>query len=143
MGKGGSIPQEVWHALAKTTNSTRSCYHNFYIELDPTNGAAATVAPDATAYPHRGTGFITMQQVIRGSESAVAKHTEQSAFMLREMTQHVPKRGYYNYLDKSLDQYGAVSRDYYYGSNADTVDEYLREYTKRINGGSAWELQRQ
>jgi hypothetical protein len=142
MGAGGVIPQEVWDALAN-----ESLYHNYYIELDPTNGAAATVAPNATAFPHRDAGFITLQQVIHGSESEVARATEQSAAMMRAMTEHVPKLGYYNYLDKQMmDHYGAVPRDAYYGSNADTVEEYLREYCEQIDGCtrcSSWELRRQ
>merc|ERR1719343_1590850 len=79
------------------------------------------------------------------AEQELAGQVSQSAELMKAMTQHVPKRGYYNYLDKRMHQYSAVPRDAYYGGNADTVEAYLREYTDHINGCErcgSWELKR-
>ncbi len=67
---------------------------------------------------------------------------------MRAVTAHVPRLGYYNYLDKSMHQYSGVPRDAYYGSNADNVEAYVRKYTEGLglNGGcsrcDSWELAR-
>jgi hypothetical protein len=139
MGATGEIPQGVWDSLAQ-----QDMYQSFYAEIDPSNGAMADVPANATAYPHRGKGFVTLQQVMRAdTREEIQPHISQSAELWRQMTSYVPKLGYYNYLDKQMDAYGGVPREAYYGENADTVDEYLREYTEGLNGCQrceSWEL---
>jgi FAD/FMN-containing dehydrogenase len=144
-GAGGHVPQGVWDALAK-----EEMYDNYYVEIDPSNGFAGTVAADATAYPHRDAGFVTLQYVMRGSAAHpdISDYIQQSAETMRAVTAHVPRLGYYNYLDKSMHQYSGVPRDAYYGSNADNVEAYVRKYTEGLglNGGcsrcDSWELAR-
>lgn len=138
MGAGGSIPQPVWDALAQ-----ENMYLNYYVEIDPTNGFASTIAPEATAYPHRDAGFVMLQQVMRGSD--VSALLGQSAALMEAMTAHVPALGYYNYQDKSMGQYAGIPRNAYYGANAERVEAYLREYTEDVNGCercNSWELSR-
>ena len=142
LGAGGRVPQGVWDALAED-----NMYNSYYVEIDPSNGFAGTVAKDATAYPHRDSGSVTLQYVMRGSGD-ISSFVQQSAETMRAITAHVPRLGYYNYLDKNMHQYSGVPRDAYYGSNADQVEAYVREYTEGLGlpGGcsrcSSWELAR-
>lgn len=136
-GENG-VPQALWDALAWTKMNVPghpSWKYPFFIEIDPSNGFAGEIAPNATAYPHRGAGFVTLQQVMRsGSKSDIESLMSQSAALFQNVTQYAPEKGgYYNYLDKDMGAYGAVPRHSYYGANADTVEDYLREYTEGIS----------
>jgi len=146
MGKGGRVPQGVWDSLAQ-----QKYYNMFYVELDPTNGATADIAVNATAYPHRDKGFITMQQVMRGQSNAppLSDQMSMSLSMMKSLTSYVPALGYYNYLDKGMNEYNAVPRDAYYGPNADRVLQYTKQYTEGLglaNGCDrcrSWEIRPQ
>jgi hypothetical protein len=149
-GENGTVSPELWDTLAGTSMNVPdpSYTHNFYIEIDPTNGFMANISSNATAYPHRGAGFVTIQQVMRSpSKDQIESFISQSAALFKNMTQYAPEKGaYYNYLDKDMGAYGAVPRHSYYGANADRVETYVREYTEGINmqGGCSrcrsWEL---
>jgi hypothetical protein len=128
MGGGGVIPRGVWDTLG-----SQNMYTNFYVEIDPSNGATATVPSNATAYPHRDPGFITLQQNMRAyGDDEITNMMSESAEMMKGMTQYVPKLGYYNYLDKQMHDYGAIPRDAYYGDNIHMLITYLKEYTGGI-----------
>jgi hypothetical protein len=150
-GENGVRP-ELWDTLARTSMNvpgpSPSKNNNFYIEIDPTNGFMANISSNATAFPHRGAGFVTIQQVMRSlRKDLIESFISQSAALFANMTQYAPEKGaYYNYLDKDMSAYGAVPRHSYYGANADRVEAYVREYTEGINmqGGCgrcrSWEL---
>jgi len=141
-GAGGRVPQGVWDALAED-----NMYNGYFVEIEPSNGFAGTVAKDATAYPHRDTGSITLQ-IVMASSGDISGFVRQSAETMRAITAHVPRLGYYNYLDKNMHQYSGLPRDAYYGGNADKVEAYVREYTDGLDlhGGcsrrNSWELAR-
>lgn len=141
-GKDKFVPDSLFHTLANVDFDM----DNFYMEFDPTNGAAAMVPSDATAFPWRDPGYVLMQKVQRAvSRDEIQAKIDSSAEFMRELTADVPIKGYYNYLDKNMSSYGGVPRDTYYGQNADRVEEYLREYTEGIspNGCArcdSWEL---
>jgi hypothetical protein len=137
-GENG-VPQALWDALAWTSMDVPgpdpSWKYPFFIEIDPSNGFTGEIAPNATAYPFRGAGFVTLQQVMRSdSKGDIESLMSQSAALFENVTQYAPEKGaYYNYLDKDMGAYGAVPRHSYYGANADTVEDYLREYTEGIS----------
>lgn len=149
-GKGKTVPDSVWNTLARVPVH----HNNFYMELDPSNGAMADVPSNATAYPWRDPGYVTLQQVMRGpvrsASTAIEDLMADSARIFRSLTADVPeKSGYYNYLDKDMKAYGAIPREAYYGPNAATVEKYLREYTEGLSPNypngckrcDSWELQ--
>jgi len=142
IGKGSAVPQGVWNTLAQLDVSRIGIWINF----TPTNGVTAEMPSNATAYPHRDAGYVTMQQVMISETLAdVNEQMLESATMMTRLTAEVPLAGYYNYLDKNMNQYGGTPREAYYGTNADRVDTYLREYTIGVNPNrcercDSWEL---
>jgi len=142
VGKESAVPQGVWNTLAQLDVSRSG----FWINFTPTNGVTAEVPSNATAYPHRDAGYVTMQQVmISDTFVDIEARMLESATMMTRLTAEVPAAGYYNYLDRNMNQYGAIPREAYYGTNADLVDTYLKEYTVGVNPNGcercdSWEL---
>lgn len=144
VGKGSVVPWGVWNTLAQLDLSR----FGYWINFTPTNGVTAEMPSNATAYPHRDAGYVTMQQVM-GSETLADIEAQmlESATMMTRLTAEVPAAGYYNYLDRNMNQYGGTPREAYYGTNADHVDTYLKEYTIGVNPNgcercNSWELRR-
>merc|ERR1719189_1118018 len=142
VGKGSVVPQGVWNTLSQLDMTRIGIWINF----TPTNGVTAEKLSNATAYPHRDAGYVTMQQVhISETFADVEAQMLESATMMTQLAAEVPMAGYYNYLDKHMNQYGGNAREAYYQTNADLVDTYLTEYTVGVNPNGCercdtWEL---
>jgi len=122
----------------------------FYLMIDPSNGAAAEVGQLDTAYPWRGADEMTMQVVAKWDDST-STHAYGKAntnptllgfnFMLiADLQPYVGTRSYYNYADENMPG-GAIPLFSYFGPNANRVRSIVNKHSDwRFDPSSEWEL---
>lgn len=103
----------------------RQSWH-FYLQIDPTNGYAATIAPEATPYPHRNSADMTMQVIAKwgsgdsdGETANPRSNPTLEAFnylLVARLQPYVGTAAYYNYLDDNMPG-GVVPGEAYFGNN--------------------------
>jgi len=119
-------------------------FWNFYLQVDPSNGAAGDVAPDATPYPWRSPYHMTLPVIAKWSKtSSWADKDRLQGFNYLIISRLQPYQGtssYYNYADDDMPG-GAIPLYAYFGSNAERVLEIRDKYKdKRFSVDSIWEL---
>ncbi len=93
--------------------------------MESYGGAVNRVAPEDTAFPHRGTTRFCMQYFAEWSapSSTVAK-TNAVRAVHQAMRPHLPGRCYVNYADQDLTNWA----DAYYGSNLPRLQQVKKTY---------------
>jgi hypothetical protein len=117
----------------------------FYLQIDPTNGAAAKLSPEETAYPWRGGRHMIMQvsSSWEGSLSGFApdRHGLDAVHVYNLVKALEPEASnctYYNYQDKHP-PHGQAPLSSYWGPNAQRVKSISKMYMS-LGFKDAWEL---
>mmetsp|Transcript_97056 Transcript_97056/g.190580 ORF Transcript_97056/g.190580 Transcript_97056/m.190580 type:complete len:296 (+) Transcript_97056:3-890(+) len=115
----------------------------FYLQVDPTNGFAANVAPDATAYPWRFQDSMTLQVIAKWPENLVQESSTLMGFnelLISALQPYVGSDSYYNYADEDMPG-GAVPLLSYFGPNAAALLDARNRYSSTPLGeGTKWFL---
>lgn len=119
-------------------------FWNFYLQIDPANGAAGDVSWDATPYPWRGLEHVTMQVIAKwDGTTTVRKNPTLEAFnflLVSVMQPFVGSRSYYNYADADMPG-GAIPLFSYFGRNAERVLRIRERFAdRRVSHDREWEL---
>merc|ERR1712217_83134 len=116
----------------------------FYLQIDPTNGAAAQLPPEATAYPWRGGRHMVMQVSSRweGNITNYRHHHGAAAMHVYDLVEALQPEAsnctYYNYQDKHPPR-GYAPLSSYWGPNAQRVKSISKMYMS-LGFKDAWEL---
>lgn len=97
--------------------------YDFYIQIDPADGAINKLSPTATPYPHRGQNYMSMQMHAVWSEMTDDYPVEFTKESINTITPHAKSAGQYiNYIDCDLG-----SMEGYFGQNAQQVSKLIKE----------------
>jgi hypothetical protein len=116
----------------------------FYLQIDPTNGAAAKLSPEATAYPWRGGRHMVMQVSSRwnGNITGYRYQHGMAAVHVYDLVEALQPEAsnctYYNYQDKHPPR-GHAPLSSYWGPNAQRVKSISKMYMS-LGFKDAWEL---
>jgi len=115
----------------------------FYLQIDPSNGAAGDVKSTDTAYPWRGGDDMTLQVIAKWPNSEHFPHHTLETLnhhIIGVLQPFVGTRSYYNYADDNMPG-GAIPLFSYFGANAPRVLAIRRKYMDlRPVSGNEWEL---
>ncbi len=125
---------------------------SFYLQIDPTNGAAGEASPTETVYPWRGEEEMTLQVIAKWDSGSVGAGKLQgnpfdnptlqgfNYLLIAKMQPYVGTRSYYNYADDDMPG-GTVPLFSYFGQNAQRVLDISNKYADWRNDNSTmWEL---
>ncbi|MFE1319768.1 FAD-binding oxidoreductase [Kitasatospora phosalacinea] len=91
--------------------------------LDSLGGAVGELAPDATAFPHRGS--LASAQVYAGATAATEDRVRAGVDEVRDGLSRLGAHGaYVNYIDATLPDWGRA----YYGENLPRLQQVARQY---------------
>lgn len=138
-----------WVLEAPAVDANGNQNWQFYLQIDPSSGAAGEIPVNATAYPWRSAEDMTLQVIAKwdgteipgGMPGGRNPTLESFNYLLVSVLQpYVGTSSYYNYADDNMPG-GAIPLYSYFGANAERVVSVRKKYCDlRVDNGMEWEL---